>query len=418
MDKATAEPTAERGGARGGAARLGTALLRSLRWAAPALLGYLVVRAIGIAVLLDWHVVYKQVTVESGRSGLYSLAKLWDAIWYQKIAQHGYAGTPATPGPIAPYQPYAFFPVYPMMVRVFWWVLPLPIYYAALVAAWVSSLAAAWGIFAVADKLYGRRTGVIAAVLWGVTPYAVVESMAYSELPFCALAAWTMYAAITRRWVLAGVLSTLAGLTRPTGAAVAAAVGIGAAWVLLSQWWQERRGTLRAEDRIAWWRLVLGAGIAPLGFVGFIAWVGYVKGSATGYFDVQKAWDSHFDFGKSTWESFHHMVTTQGGVWLPDPMVAATLLVSVVLLVVSILQRQPLVLIVFSAVTLVLALGDAAYFNSRARFLLPAFGLLLPVAAGLARSKTRGLAATVLTSAALCSAVYGGYVVFVYPNSP
>jgi hypothetical protein len=94
------------------------------------------------------------------------------------------------------------------------------------------------------------------------------------------------------------------------------------------------------------------------------------------------------------------------------------LAVSVVLLVVSVLHRQPLVLVLFSAAMLVLALGDAAYFNSRARFLLPAFALLLPVANGLARLRSRASLVLLLGSAALISAAYGGFVVFVYPDAP
>ncbi|WP_280726382.1 glycosyltransferase family 39 protein [Kitasatospora sp. MAA4] len=394
-----------------GGRRLLSRLSTSARYAAPALLGYVAVRAIGLAVLMLWE-------GQHGMSSLNRLSTLWDASWYQNIAQHGYAGTAPRPGPFGLYQPYAFFPVYPMLIRVVWWVGPLAVNYAALLVAWISALAAAWGVFAVGERLYNRRTGVIAAVLWGVTPYAVVESMAYSELAFSALAVWAMYAALTRRWVWAGVLASLAGLTRPTGVAVAAAIGIGGVAALAVQWWQDRRGVLPEEERLAWWRPLLGAAIAPLGFVGFIAWVGWQKGSPNAYFKIQEAWQSKFDFGHSTLHSFRVMLTVPGAVWMTDVVVAATITVSVLLFVISVLQRQPLTLLVYSGMILLLALGDAAYFNSRARFLIPAFALLFPLAGNLARARTRGLVPTVLVTAALCSAAYGGYVVFVYTNSP
>lgn len=386
-------------------------LVSSARYAAPALFGYVLVRAIGIAVLMLWE-------GQHGTTSLHRLSTLWDASWYQDIARHGYAGTAPRPGPYGPYQPYAFFPVYPMLIRVVWWLGPLSVNYAALVVAWIAALVAAWGIFAVGERLYNRRTGVIAAALWGVTPYAVVESMAYSELVFSALAVWAMYAAVTRRWVWAGVLASLAGLTRPTGVAVAAAIGIGGVAALLVQWRQDRRGVLPEEDRLPWWRPLLGAAFAPLGFVGFILWVGWQKGSLDAYFRIQDAWQSHFDFGRSTAHSFRVMLMVPGPVWMTDVVVAATITVSVLLLVVSVLQRQPLTLIVYSGMILLLALGDAAYFNSRARFLIPAFALLFPLAGNLARVRTRGLVPAVLATAALCSAAYGGYVVFVYTNSP
>ncbi|MDH6124218.1 hypothetical protein [Kitasatospora sp. GP82] len=385
-------------------------LLASARYAAPALLGYAAVRAVGLAFLALWD-------AKHGTHSLHRLSTMWDAYWYQDIAVHGYAGSRPVPGPHGPYQAYAFFPVYPMLVRLVWWVLPLPVNYAALLVAWAGAVLAAWGIFAVAAGLYGRRTGVIAAALWGVTPYAVVENMAYSELLFTAFAAWSMYAAVTHRWLWAGTLSTLAGLTRPTGVAVAAAVGIGALGTLAAHRWH-RRGARAAQPGEAWGRPLLGMTVAPLGFAAFIAWVGVQKGSWDGYFRVQEAWESHFDYGRSTFEVLRSMLVDASPVWLTDVVVAGTLAASVLLFVISVLQRQPLTLLVFSGVVLLLALGDAAYFNSRARFLLPAFALLLPVAAGLARLRTRGAAAAVLGFAALCSAGYGGYVAFVYTNSP
>ncbi|MGK4581247.1 hypothetical protein [Kitasatospora sp. HPMI-4] len=383
-------------------------LLAAARYAAPALLGYAAVRAVGLALLVLWD-------VKHGTHSLHRLSTMWDAYWYQDIAVHGYAGSKPVPGPHGPYQAYAFFPVYPALIKAAWWLLPLPVNYAALLVAWAGALLAAWGVFAVAARLYGRRTGVIAAVLWGVTPYAVVENMAYSELLFTAFAAWAMYAAVTHRWLWAGTLSTLAGLTRPTGVAVAVAVGLGALGALAAHRWRRRD---RGAEALAWWRPLLGAAIAPLGFAGFIAWVGLRKGSWDGYFKVQEAWESQFDFGRSTYRVLRSMLVDAGPVWLTDVVVAGTLAASVLLFVVCLLQRQPLTLLVFSGMMLLLALGDAAYFNSRARFLIPAFALLLPLAAGLARLRTRGAAAAVLGFAALCSAAYGGYVVFVYTNSP
>ncbi len=60
------------------------------------------------------------------------------------------------------------------------------------------------GIFAVADHVYGPRVGVCAVLVWAVPPVGVVQSMAYSESLFTALAAWSLYAVLTGRWVTAG----------------------------------------------------------------------------------------------------------------------------------------------------------------------------------------------------------------------
>ncbi|MGW4808999.1 hypothetical protein [Kitasatospora sp. NPDC004272] len=382
-----------------------------LRYAAPALLGYAAVRAVGVLIVLFWD-------HHGDESAMHRLATMWDAYWYQDIAEHGYSGSKPLPGPRGPYQAYAFFPVYPSLIRLCHLLLPLSVPQAALLIAWAASLAAAWGIFAVGAHLYGRRAGTIAAVLWGVLPVAIVESLAYSELMFTAFAVWAVYAAVSRRWIWAGSLSLLAGLTRPTSVAVAGAVSISALVALVAQWWRARRGDLPEAERVAPWRLLLAAVLAPIGFVGFVLWVGWKKHSLTGYFKVQEAWDSHFDFGRSTFDYLHVMFSQANTIWMTDVVVAGSLAAAVLLFVLSALQRQPLPLLLFSFFILALAIGDAAYFNSRARFILPAIGLLLPIASVLAKVRTRGAVPVVLSFAALWSGVFGGYLVFVYTNSP
>ena len=68
----------------------------------------------------------------------------------------------------------------------------------------VSSFAAAAGIFRVGAMLHDARTGVVAVVLWSALPVSVVQSMAYTESLFTALAAWALHAVLARRYVAAG----------------------------------------------------------------------------------------------------------------------------------------------------------------------------------------------------------------------
>ena len=63
-----------------------------------------------------------------------------------------------------------------------------------------------------------------AGALWAVLPHSLVLTMAYTEPLLTAFAAWALYALLRGRWGWAGGLAVLAGLTRPTGIAVAAAV--------------------------------------------------------------------------------------------------------------------------------------------------------------------------------------------------
>ncbi|MGW2900515.1 hypothetical protein ACWDAO_39545, partial [Streptomyces sp. NPDC001212] len=188
----------------------------ALRRAAPALLGYAAVRALGLIALALW-------SAERGRSAYTLLTARWDSLWYAGVAGLGYGYEVRLPNGDV-HSNLAFFPLLPWLERLLAAVSPLSYADAGFAVGLAASLAAAWGIFAVADHVYGRGTGVAAVLLWAVLPVGIVQSMAYSESLFTALAAWALYAVLTGRWVTAGTLALLAGLTRPVGLAVVAAV--------------------------------------------------------------------------------------------------------------------------------------------------------------------------------------------------
>ncbi|MDT3400832.1 glycosyltransferase family 39 protein, partial [Streptomyces sp. B1866] len=188
------------------------------------MLAYASARLLGLVTLLVW-------SAAAGTSAHRLLSDRWDAVWYARIAADGYGRTVRLPDG-AVHSDLAFFPLLPWLERLIAAASPLGEGDAGLVVSAVASVAAAWGLFAVGDLLHGRRAGVALAALWGVLPVAVVQSMAYSESLFTALAVWSLHAVLTGRWVRAGALAALAGLTRPVGMAVVAAVWCGAAAAL------------------------------------------------------------------------------------------------------------------------------------------------------------------------------------------
>lgn len=412
----------------------------SLRAAAPALLLFLAARAVGLAGLL----------LLSHRSAGYTLHRLavhWDASWYLDIAQHGYDHAIRAPLPGQGHHRYtnlAFFPVYPALIRALHTVLPvLPWGVAGLATAGLCSVAAAWGIHAAVAHRYGSRVGTLAALLWGIGPTAVIESAGYSESAFTALMAWALFAVLKRRWLTAGTLTLLAGLTRPTGVAMAAALFAAAALEVWTELRARGSGRYRLDrlyrfvagfgadpapgpsalpsapaGRAPLWRPVTAALVAPLGWLGFVAWTGLRLHHWNAYFQIQALWKSRFDFGHTTAADFKMLLTRGTPVNLYIPVVGCVLIAAVVLLAATVAQRQPLPFVVLSLVMVVIALGDAAYFSSRARFLLPAFPLLLPIASGLARMRNRTVLTAVLAAAALVSAMYGAYVLLYAPSPP
>ncbi|MFE3163145.1 hypothetical protein [Streptomyces sp. NPDC059224] len=334
-----------------------------------------------------------------GRHPLTLLGRSWDSVWYLGIAAHGYGRTLYF-RPDVVHSDLAFFPLYPGLVRVLTAVTPLSGAGAGLLVSWTAAAVAAAGIYAVGARLHGRAVATALVVLWGLLPHSVVLSMAYTEPVLTAFAAWSLYAVLAGNWLWAGSLATLSGLSRPNGFAVAAAVLLAAACEI-----RRRRG------RVAH-RLWTGAALAPLGWLSYVLWVGRRTGDPLGgYFGVQRLWGSRFDLGRGSLRFVRGLLLR--GDRFVFPMALVIVAAAVVLFALLLLDRAPLPLVAYTAVLLLITLGGSGFFESKPRFLLPAFPLLLPLARALVRTaRARPWHATVVVAAlAGLSFGYGAYLV-------
>ncbi|MEJ3746548.1 hypothetical protein WEI85_27805 [Actinomycetes bacterium KLBMP 9797] len=327
----------------------------------------------------------------------------YDATWYLDIATGGYDTELArrpNGGP-APTN-LAFFPLYPGLIAALDPIFPGGPRAAALAISWVAGLVAAAGIYAVGAQVRDRRTGILLAAGWAVVPHAIVQSMAYTEGLFTAFAAWSLHAVLSRRWLLAGGLCLVAGLVRPTAAALVAAVGLACLVAVV-----------RRQDG---WRPWVGGLLAPLGLVGYLAWVGQRLDRLDGYYYGQKhTWGTSMDGGRYTVGQSWRIVSSKQDLALYA--VTAVLIAAVVLFGLAVAERQPWPLLVYAGVVLVTTLAGSGYYHSKARLILPAFTLLLPVATALAGARARNLAAA-LGGLALGSAWYGAYLCLFWRYSP
>ncbi|MFF8929496.1 hypothetical protein ACF1AO_19725 [Streptomyces longwoodensis] len=366
----------------------------ALERALPALVLFLCVRLAGVIMATLW-------SLHLGRHPRTVLGLAWDGHWYWHISRYGYGLILPTEGGHGARSDLAFFPLFPGLVRAVNTMLPIGPVNVALLIAWSAALMAAWGVYAVGELLHGRRVGMILVALWSLLPHAIVLTMAYAESLMTAFAAWSIYAVLTQRWLTAGTLSALAGLCRPNGLAVAAAVVAGAVVHL----WRLRHAGAPTAPR-AW----AAAAVAPLGWLGYVGWVGLRTHDPVGYFHVQSQWGSRFDFGGYTAHMFKHLIL--GRDTLVVHMAAAIVLGSLLLFVFCLLTRMPLPPLTYCAVLIVMAVGGTHFFSSKPRLLLPAFPLLLPLALHLARSRLRTLV-VLLTALAGVSFFYGTYLLTV-----
>lgn len=122
-----------------------------------------------------------------------------------------------------------------------------------------------------------------------------------------------------------------------------------------------------------------------------------------GYFAVQRGWGSRFDFGAGALRSAER-VLTGGHVPLATTVTVVLLAAAGLLAVLLVLDRTPPALLAYTAILLVIGFGGAGFFESKPRFLLPAFPLLLPLAAVMARARPR---TAVMVTAVVAGLGYG-----------
>lgn len=295
----------------------------------------------------------------------------WDAMWYARVVDDGYVWPGVVRGRYGMQSDLAFFPLYPYMAKAISALTGLSTLHALYVAAWLGSILAALGIYAVGKTLGGRNLGVVLTLLWAIVPRSLVQVMPYSEGLFTAGVAWALWALLNRRWWLAGLATCLAGLTRPAALPLMATLWI----VWLVEAVRARRDGAHWSEAIGWSRLG-AATLGSVGYVGYWAYVGWRVGDPLGYLTVQKAWGSTMGTPFDTIASLWNPASTdpQYSTWIFVVLLAYT-----AMLVWLIWRREPWPMVVFAAASLLLVWSQQGFFYAKARFLVPAFPLLVPL---------------------------------------
>lgn len=323
----------------------------------------------------------------------------WDGHWYLTLAEHGYtagdgAGLTDSHGRFTVgHTTLAFFPLYPWLISI----IGMPgigLVPAAIAISWVAGAVAACGVVRLARQILpGRRPALILVALWAGAPMAITFSMAYTESLFSALAVWTLVFVLERRWIPSAALCVLAGLTRPTASALVAAVVIGA-FIGIST---ERR-----------WAPVFAVMIAPLGLLGFWAFVAQRTGRLDGWMELERqGWNTGFDFGVSKAEFVARALLD--GRYVMTVGAVVVLLATIALAILCFRMGLPWPLRIYAVGVIVLVAGSSGLPAATARFLLPAaFVLLVPVALGLSH-RTRATAVLATSAIVLAASWYSAY---------
>ncbi|GIF02964.1 mannosyltransferase family protein [Actinoplanes siamensis] len=335
----------------------------------------------------------------TANGGVWRRLLVWDGGWFQRVAMDGYPhGYTFDANHVLQANELAFFPLYPMLIRGVA-LLGVAPGVAAVGVAWAASIGAAIALHLLGTTLYDRRAGWALVAICCSAPVSVVLSMAYSESLFIALVAGMLAAAHRRAWLPAALLGLGAALTRPTGAAAAIALAVAALLALKD-----------APNKL---KPLAAAAIALAGVPLFLGWVGWRVGEWDAWFKIQTAgWGTSFDFGHSTLSFLHGTFTGADG-WV-QVSVGLILLAGLAAAGVALAQKPWLPLAVYGVVAMILVYGQAGFYHSKPRLLLPVLLTLLPSVVAAARARPR-VAVLAITAWALFGLWYGAYLITIWP---
>lgn len=285
-----------------------------------------------------------------------------DSGFYRGIAQYGYTGDHARA---------AFFPLFPLLIHLASYLTGGNYPLAGLITSIACGAAASVGVWAVADRVCGRRVADRAVMLFCAFPGAMTFAILYSEPLAVALSAAALLALLNRQWLLAGIIGALGTAERPDLIVLAVVSGVAAVQAI----WTRRE-----------WRALLAPALTPLGVLAFFDFLGHRYHNYAYWFWIEnKGWHQHFDWGVQTFRVLLWLNPVDEHRKLYTLMLIVMFAAALAGIALMLAARLPLPLVLFTILTMLLVLTSSDG-NTRPRFVWTAFPIFIGAAAKLPRA--------------------------------
>ena len=334
----------------------------------PWLFPLLVFAATWVLIVASWTLGARLIVPGYHAQHWYSFLWYKDVSWYWGVALYWYAPQGSHGVPVNA----AWFPLFPAWLRLCSYLAFGNKVVGALLAMIISGGASAILVWSLASRIRGHWVADRAVILYCAFPGAMMLAGAYSEALGIALVTASLLAAVNRRWLLAGLFGLLTTAEHPTLVVIVPALALTALHAI----WTRRD-----------WRSLLAPALAPLGIVGYFAWIGTRYHDYLFWFRLErKGWGQKIDFGKAMWQrltlqvGLHHTPKHLPFVFLCDLMFAV-LVAGVVLMLIA---RLPLPVTAYT-VLLAISLSVSNGAGPRPRLVWAAIGIFIGGAALLPR---------------------------------
>ena len=298
----------------------------------------------------------------------------WDAQWYESIAQNGYGFSVVEKGQVHSNE--AFFPLFPILEKFVHELSHLGLLTSGVL---ISVICGGWAtvmIFKITEVLTNSNIALITSFLWIIYPIAYVDNLAYSETLFTALVATTLYCWHRAAIKSATLFAFLAGLTRPTGLALVVAIAIPAIY--------EMATNPRSRRSFSYNFAIFASGS---GWLAYILYLSHKNNNLFSYFSVQSNWGNGLDGGRHFLIWISNYLFSRN--WYLGILLIMALALGLYLLVGLYKSTQFAPILIFATLLFILTFSTQGYFGSKARYLLPDFPLLIPIAVSIKNMKRR-----------------------------
>lgn len=256
-------------------------------------------------------------------SAMFTAWERWDALWYLRIAAHGYSPNDGSA---------AFFPGYPLLVRDVGWLAGGRLLLAAYLVSSAALVIALVTVYRLTEYEFDTDLARRTVLLLCVFPTSFFFFAPYSESLFLALSAGALLSARRANWPVATVLAAGATATRSIGVMVGAAIAVESARQALAA----RRTTAAAPGERRW---LAGAVLRTFavaagslgGIAAYLGWWWATAGSPRLPFEAEGGWQRHLQWPWVTlWhgarEGLRWIGIYAGGYQLIDLLIVAVVL--------------------------------------------------------------------------------------------
>ncbi len=284
----------------------------------------------------------------------------WDGHWYTQVAQTWYGSSELGTGQLT-YSAGGFGPGWPALIRI-GTLLGLSLSGSAFLMSLVVGAITVYAIWRLSCEVVPQNSLAATTAVIVFPGAAVAFGLAYSEVLGIGCAAATLFFFMRRRWVLAGIAGAVATATSPIAVVLPVACLVEAILLI-----RQRRE----------YKSLLPVFIAPLGFIGFVAYLGYLANDPFYWWKLQaQAWGAKIEPGYI----FHWLWGLEGSGWGMYWLAALGLMILVYLVVTAVRSELPVSAKVYCVAVALMALANPAI-GPKPRFLFWMFPslMLLPV---------------------------------------